>query len=96
MESKQAYEQKMQAKIDQWRSEMDRLKAKASEADADARIEYEKQMDNLKEKQKEAAARLNELRDAGSEAWDEMKSGVEKAARELGDAFASATEKLNK
>jgi hypothetical protein len=75
---------------------MHKLKAKARQADADARIAIEKQIEDLKAKQKTAQAKLDELRDASAEAWDQLKTGIEKAFQDLGDAFASAVEKFKK
>lgn len=42
MDEKSAYRQKLEARLDKWRAEIDELQAKASEASEDARLEYEK------------------------------------------------------
>jgi len=45
MSLKDAYVQKLQAKSDEWHAEIDKLKAKADSAKADAKIEYYKQIE---------------------------------------------------
>jgi hypothetical protein len=50
MSMKEAYQQRLQAQVDEWKAEMDKMKAKAEKATADARIEYHKQLEELKEK----------------------------------------------
>jgi uncharacterized coiled-coil DUF342 family protein len=94
MTDRSAYRQKLEAQLDEWRAEIDKLQAKAVEAGADARIEYEKQVEELREQQKEAQERLEELNDAGEEAWDDLKDGVEKAWDNLGNAVQKAVERF--
>ena len=40
MINKEAYIQKLHAKIDEWNADIDTLKAKADQVEADAKIEY--------------------------------------------------------
>src|SRR6056297_2046857 len=93
-DEKDAYRQKLEARLDQWRAEIDKLQAKAAEAGADARVEYEKQVDELREKQDEAREKLKELDNASDDAWQDIKEGVEKAWESLGDAVKSARERF--
>lgn len=37
-----AYVQKMKAKLDEWNSEIDRIEAKVDQAEAESKIEYSK------------------------------------------------------
>ena len=95
MDEKSAYRQKLEARLDQWRAEIDRLQAKATEASADVRLEYEEQVEKLRGQQEEARAKLKELDDAGGEAWKDLKNGIEKAWDDLGDAVKSAGERFS-
>ena len=52
MTDKDAYVQKLHAKLDEWNAEIDKLKAKADKAEADSRAEYHKQIEALREKRK--------------------------------------------
>lgn len=94
MDDKSAYRQKLEARLDQWRAEIDKLQAKAAEASADARIEYEKQVEMLRGKQEEAREKLRELDDASDDAWKDLKGGIKKAWDDLGDAVQKATERF--
>ena len=44
MSDKKLYQQKMQAQLDEWRAEIEKLKAKASRASADAQMKMNKQI----------------------------------------------------
>jgi len=91
MSAKQAYEKKLEARLDEWKAEIDKLKAKAAGAEADAQLQYEKEIDNLQKRQAEARQKLEELRKAGDDAWEDMKAGIENAWSELQDAMGKAT-----
>lgn len=50
MSKSDAYQRKGEAKVEQWSAELKKLKAKAKESSADAQIEIEKKMADLKKK----------------------------------------------
>jgi DNA repair exonuclease SbcCD ATPase subunit len=93
MDDKTAYRQKLEARLDQWRAEIDKLQAKAEEAGADARIEYEKQVKDLRRKQEEAREMLGELDEAGEQAWKDLRSAIDKIWNDLGGAVNKAAER---
>jgi hypothetical protein len=62
MNRKEAYQKKLQAQLDEWSAEIDKLKAKADNAEADAQIEYYKQIEALRTMLKSADSKLTELR----------------------------------
>ena len=47
MSDKEVYLQKMRAQLDEWKADVDKLKAKASMASADARLERNRQIEVL-------------------------------------------------
>ena len=57
MVDRDAYVKKMQAKLDDWNAEIDQLSAKADAAQADAKLEYDKQIETLKKQREEALQR---------------------------------------
>lgn len=95
MSMKQSYVDRLKAQFDEWNAEIDRLKAKADKAGADARIETYQQIDELRMKQIEAQERLGELQAAGETAWEDLKSGVEHAWKGMGDAVSRAASRFN-
>ena len=78
-DSKQAYEDKLQAQLDLWKAEMAKLRAQADVASAEARIKINQHMEKLMDEQKQAHEKLEELQQASSDAWHDMKSGVDKS-----------------
>ncbi|MDI5983371.1 coiled coil domain-containing protein [Halomonas sp. M4R5S39] len=90
MTNREAYEQKLQAKLDEWQAEVDRLRARAKGAEADARIEYQEEIDRLEAQRNEARQKLAELQRASDDAWEDVKAGVERAWDSLNEAIKSA------
>jgi len=91
---KEAYKEKFKAQLHEWQAEIDRLKAKAEEAEAEAKIEYQRQIDKLKKLQGEAWDNFEKLRSASERAWDEMKAEAEKKWVEMNNAIKSAIDKF--
>lgn len=69
--------QKFKAQLDEWKADLDKLKARAKGASADARIEMQKRIDALDARVAEAGTKLDELSAAGADAWDGLKKNVE-------------------
>ena len=80
MSEKESYRQKIRAKLDEWNAEIDKFEAKADQAQADAQLEYYEQLKKLRALQEEAANKLEELEDAGEDAWEDFKDGADIAA----------------
>lgn len=94
METKQAYEAKVKAQLDQFNAQIEQMKAKAAEANADAAIEYNKAIDDLTAKRNSAQAKLDEIGKASEDAWQDLKVGFESAWNDLNVAFKSAMDKF--
>mgnify|MGYP000238813108 CR=1 FL=1 len=90
MSNRDAYVEKMHAKLDELNAEIDRLKAKLDGAKAEKRIEYQEDIENLKAKQKEVEEKIDTLRDAGDDAWEDIKKGVEDAWQSMESAVNAA------
>ncbi len=78
---------KLETELKQWGAKLDELVAKSEKADAAAKAEYHKGLDDLRAKYQVAQARLAEVRAAGSEKWETFKEGLESAWSELEGAF---------
>ena len=94
MNAKKAYEQKQQARLDEWAAEIDKLKAKAERADAEARI---KLIDNIQEAeamQNKVENQLEKLRSSTDDAWTDIKRGLDEAAESLGSSLRSAASRF--
>ncbi|GGO79051.1 hypothetical protein GCM10011348_12390 [Marinobacterium nitratireducens] len=94
MSMKDDYIKRLQAQLDVWDAEIQKLKAQAEVAKADARLEYHKQLEELKKQRQQAQQRLTELREASNSAWDDLKAGADRAWDSMADAIKSARERF--
>ncbi len=94
MSSKDVYKDKLDEQLKEWSIKIADLKIKAELAEANLRVEYIKQVEMLRVKKEEAEIKLDELKKAGDDAWETLKSGVDKAASELKYAINSAISKF--
>jgi len=79
MNNKKLYQQKMQAQLDEWQAEMDKLRARASKAGADGQIKMNKHLQSLETKAKGMRAKLSELAKTGEDAWQPLKESLDSA-----------------
>jgi Skp family chaperone for outer membrane proteins len=94
MSMKEAYQKKLQAQLDEWNAEIDKLKAKADKAEADAKLEYYKKIEELRSIQETANSKFAKLREASDGAWEDLKAGVDSACNTLGNALKSAVSRF--
>jgi Zn-dependent M32 family carboxypeptidase len=94
MTMREAYEKKLQAQLDEWAAEIKKLKAKADKAGADAKLEYHKQIEDLRALQERAKAKFAALKETGDDAWEDLKGGIEKAFDTMNKALKSVIAKF--
>lgn len=94
MEKRKAYEEKLDAQLEEWSAQLALLKARADKGKAEVKIEYYKTIEALQHKQDEARTKLHELKSAGDEAWEDLKTGAENAWAEVRAAFRGAASKF--
>ncbi len=95
MSMKEAYEQKQQAQLNEWDAQINQLKAKAEKAEADAQFDYYKQIEELRSMQDAATNKLAEIKNAGDEAWEDLKTGMDSVRDSLGNALKTAASRFN-
>jgi len=93
-DKRKAYEEKVDAQLEEWSAQIALLKARADKARAEAKIEYYKTIEALQHRQDEARTKLDELKTAGDEAWEDLRTGAEKAWTEVKAAFHDAVSKF--
>ena len=93
-DKRKAYEEKLDAQLEEWNAQIALLKARADRAKAEAKIEYNKTIEAFQHRQDEARAKLHELKTSGDEAWEDLKTGAEKAWAEVKTAFHDAISKF--
>jgi len=94
MSMKESYQQKLQAQLDGWSADIDKMKARADKAEADVKLEYYEKIEELREKQAAAKDKLTELTAASDDAWEDLKVGAESAWLSLGEAVQRATSRF--
>lgn len=94
MGERDAYIEKMKAKIDEWSADIDKFEAKARGAKADVKIKYEEQLAAMRGEREKARAKLRELQDASEDAWERLRQGAESAWTSMAKAFKDAAERF--
>lgn len=96
MEDKKNYQEKMEAQIDEWKKDLEALKARANAAKTDLKLKYEEQIKELEPKIAEGKAKLKELADATDDAWEEVKDGAESIWEQMKITFKNVKDKFDK
>ena len=94
MEKQQAYRDNMNAQLREWQAKIDALKAKVEKANTEQKIKYYEEIESLYTKQEQVHEKLDELRNAGEDAWEDVKSGVETAWKDLRLSVERAAQKF--
>jgi hypothetical protein len=94
-DTRDAYVKKVQAKLDEWNAEIDKMEAKSRQKEADLQAAYGEQIAMLKRKRQSAKAKLGQLQGAGESAWEDVKAGLEQATDVLGEAIRTARSRFS-
>ncbi len=95
MSSQEAYVEKYKAQLDLLDAEIDRFEAKTRIAKADVKIQYDKELADLRSKRDGAKAKLAEIKAASGDAWETLKQGAEDAWSAVSGAVRGAVEKFH-
>lgn len=94
MNERELYQKKMKAQLDEWKADVDKLRARASGKSADAQLTLHKLLKDLNVKIDEGKAKLDKLVDEGEDKWISAKKGVESSCDSLKSAIKDATAKF--
>ncbi|WP_035271615.1 sll1863 family stress response protein [Desulfonatronum thiodismutans] len=89
-EKRDAYVQRLKAKVDEWNADIDKLTAKADQAEADAKIKCQQKLEELRSKRQELEEKIVDLQSAGESTWEELRQGVESSWGVWKASFARA------
>ena len=93
-DKRKAYEEKIDAQLKEWNTEIALLNAKADKAKAEAKVEYYKTIETLQGMQDKARMKLQEIRTTSDDVWENLKTGAENVWAEVNSAFQSAATKF--
>ena len=79
MQSKDEYVQFLHRKLDEWNADIDRLRLKADIIEVEKKADLQNQIDMLQSKRRDVEERLRDLSYAGTDAWEDMKGGLDLA-----------------
>lgn len=83
MTTRDEYVEKMKSQLDALNAKVDQLEEKSKTAKQEMQAKYKQEMADLRVQSQRASAKLDELKDAGEDAWEDMVAEVEK----VGNAF---------
>jgi hypothetical protein len=91
---KEIYRQKAQARFDQMNAQIQELLARFNETKAEAKLKINNQFEDLTNQQETVEQKMEQVKDAGEDAWEDMRSGLDTAMNELETSFNEAAHKL--
>ena len=94
MTAKAAYVRKMEAQLEAWEADISELRAKAEQAGAELRVEYNEQLEALQKNQRAAREKLDEVEQASDEAWEDLRAGAEATWEDLKTAVERAVSRF--
>ena len=93
-EEKRSYEEKIQAQLDEWRDDIDRLKERAKHVSVESKLKYQESIDKLELRMKEGKSKLKDLAESSDDAWDSIKDGAESIWDTMKVTFREVKEKF--
>jgi F0F1-type ATP synthase membrane subunit b/b' len=94
--SRELYQERIEATLQEWGGEIEKLRKKADQLGAEAKVKYRDQIEDLHARQETARKKLEELKRAGGEAWEDLRKSAESAVEELKKGVESAVGKMKK
>jgi len=77
MSIRDVYEKNMQAQLDEWKTKLAAFKEKAEQEETNLQLEYYTLIEEVKLELEAAHKKLQLLKQAGDETWEEIKTDVE-------------------
>ena len=91
MSIRDIYEKNMQVRLDEWKARLEVFKEKADQEETNLQLEYYTLIDEIKRELETAHKKLEQLKQAGDETWEEFKTDVEITWDTLDELIRSIT-----
>jgi hypothetical protein len=95
-EQMQAFREQTEARLVEYEKDIDQLQAKAEKLEGDAKAKAEQQLTALRQKRDAVSEKLKELSSSSANAWEQIKSGIDAAMEDLGNAYKKAAAEFSK
>jgi hypothetical protein len=76
-EKRDTYMKTLKAKLDEWNAEIGKLAEKVEQTDIDAKIEYQKQLEDLRARLKDLDDKITPMQQVDEGGWEDLKQGIE-------------------
>jgi len=96
MSKRDEYVDKLKGQLDQWNAEVAKWEAKAQKAQAGARVEYDKHLNDLRRQRDQALEHMKRVQAASGEAWVDLVRGADEAWAKMREALEKARSHFNK
>ena len=90
LEQMKAFREQTETRLDEYKKEIDRLQATAEKLEGDAKAKAQQQLAALRQKRDAVSEKLKDLSSSSGDAWEKLKSGVDAAMDDLGNACKKA------
>ncbi len=87
---------KMEKKLQAWGSDIEKFRGKTDKFGTKARGKVQDQVEDLRARQELARQKLQEMKKAGGEAWEDLRAGAEAAMDDLRKAVENVIKKREK
>ncbi|MBU0653590.1 MAG: hypothetical protein KJ914_00490 [Gammaproteobacteria bacterium] len=94
MNTKEDYQQKIEAELGLAQAKLAEFQARAKVASADTRMSYNEHMRDMEQKFDATRTKLKEFGEASDGAWENLKDGVETAWNSLSTSVQNAAAKF--
>jgi prefoldin subunit 5 len=95
MNHKDAYLQNLDARLNVWSDEIEKLRAKVRTSNIGKQIEYQKQIEALQARREEIGEMIEVLRRDGMGGWEDLRTSIENARNALDKAVESVKSTLH-
>jgi tRNA uridine 5-carbamoylmethylation protein Kti12 len=96
MSKRDEYVDKLKAQLDQLNTEVTKWEAKAQKAQANARVEYDKQLKEVRRHRDQALEQMKKVQAATGDAWIDLVRGADEAWAKMREALEKARSHFNK
>ncbi len=86
----------MEKKLKDWSAEIEKIRGKADKLGAESRAKYQEQVRELRAKQEQAREKVQEVKKAGGEAWEDLLAGADSAMNDLKKAVEKTVSRWKK
>ena len=90
MGTRDEYVAKLKKQLDQWNAEISAWEGKARQAGSGMKAEADRHLNALRQSRDEAMESMRRMQSASGDAWKDLVSGADEAAKRLREAFDRA------